>query len=88
MACHSFIVAIAVLTENTRVVTVTVIVAGGGKSVHFVIAFFIAAAVDFQKTKLVKGVNSYLFDFFSFCSFFAFFNAVVTLALTNAFKSF
>eukprot|EP00957_Ditylum_brightwellii_P091722 6984008-Ditylum_brightwellii.AAC.1 len=55
MACHSFVVAIAVLTENMRVVTVTVIVAGSSKSVHFMIVFFIAAAIDFQRMKLVKG---------------------------------
>eukprot|EP00957_Ditylum_brightwellii_P182811 13924647-Ditylum_brightwellii.AAC.1 len=37
-------------------VTVTVIVASGGKSVHFVIAFFLAAVVNVWGTKLVKGV--------------------------------
>eukprot|EP00957_Ditylum_brightwellii_P005941 450086-Ditylum_brightwellii.AAC.1 len=57
MACHSFVVALAVLTGNMRVIDVTVIVAGSGEGVHFRIALFIAA-VDFQRTKLVKGVNS------------------------------
>eukprot|EP00957_Ditylum_brightwellii_P028113 2122665-Ditylum_brightwellii.AAC.1 len=85
MACHSFVVTLAVLTRNTRVVTVTVIVTSSSKTIHFVIAFFLTAAVNVQGTKLVKVVNSHLFSLFFLFSFWAFFNAAVTLAFTNAF---
>eukprot|EP00957_Ditylum_brightwellii_P167371 12742265-Ditylum_brightwellii.AAC.1 len=66
MTCHSFVVAAAVLIGNMRVVTVTVIIASNGKSVHLMVAFFLAAAVNFQRTKHVKSINSYLFCLFFF----------------------
>eukprot|EP00957_Ditylum_brightwellii_P020303 1532333-Ditylum_brightwellii.AAC.1 len=61
MACHSFIVAVALVAINARCTAVAVIVRSIGKGVHFVIAFFIAPVVDLKIMKVIKGVNSYLF---------------------------
>ena len=87
MACHSLIVTVAVLAGDTRVVAVTIVIASLGKGVHFVIAFFVAAVVHVERTKLVKGVNSYLFCLFLSTFLLSLLNAAVTLAFTNAFKS-
>eukprot|EP00957_Ditylum_brightwellii_P095388 7265834-Ditylum_brightwellii.AAC.1 len=58
MACHSFIVAIALVAISTRSTAVAVIVRGIGKGIHFVIAFLIAAVIDFKVMDVIEG-NSY-----------------------------
>ena len=64
MACHSFIVTVALVAFNTRGVAVAVVASCVGQGVHFVIALFLAAVFDFKVTEVIKGVNSYLFFLF------------------------
>eukprot|EP00957_Ditylum_brightwellii_P156566 11916491-Ditylum_brightwellii.AAC.1 len=60
MACHSFVVAVALVAIYVRCTAVPFIVRSVGKGIHFVIAFLIAAVINFKITEVIKGINSYL----------------------------
>eukprot|EP00957_Ditylum_brightwellii_P054557 4133809-Ditylum_brightwellii.AAC.1 len=64
MAYHSLAVASALVLINARCTAVAVNVRSGGEGVHFAIAFFIAAVINFKITEVIKSINSYLFFFF------------------------
>eukprot|EP00957_Ditylum_brightwellii_P097259 7406852-Ditylum_brightwellii.AAC.1 len=60
MACHSFIVALALIAValvaiKARCTAVAVIVRSIGEGVHFVIAFFIAAVVNLKIREVIEG---------------------------------
>eukprot|EP00957_Ditylum_brightwellii_P023792 1795468-Ditylum_brightwellii.AAC.1 len=60
MACHSFAIAVALIAINTRCTAVAVIVRNVGKDIHFVIAFLIAAVINFKITEVIEGAAATL----------------------------